>query len=53
MWQCGLRILRINYDEDVIYLKGQAVPGEPVRKNALGPLAEVLTIGNFREEQLG
>ena len=24
----GLEILRINYEENVIYLKGQAVPGE-------------------------
>lgn len=26
----GLQILRINYEEDIIYLKGDAVPGEPV-----------------------
>ena len=30
VWQCGLKILRINYDEDVLYIKGDAVPGEPV-----------------------
>ena len=25
----GLKILRINYEDNVIYLKGQAVPGWP------------------------
>ena len=30
VWMAGLRVIRINYEEDILYLMGQAIPGEPV-----------------------
>ena len=30
VWMPGLRVLRINYQEDVLYIMGQAVPGDNV-----------------------
>ena len=31
VWMAGLRVLRINYEEDILYLTGVAVPGDSVR----------------------
>ena len=30
VWMAGLRVLRINYEEDILYLTGVAVPGDSV-----------------------
>ena len=30
VWMAGLRVLRINYEEDILYLMGAGIPGDSV-----------------------